>query len=171
MSKSRKTRRYIEITRSYVGDTDDFIRESFGHMDDTKNYLLNPVTPITLASLKNNDKRNKDRLATGGVVIIHDLKNNKHFRVNIRNFSIGGLCCEIDKTSSLPMGSEVMIEFVGSISRGGLDVLKSKVMWLTPICNHPDKKMMIGLEFSNEKTATKTKKIAEFLDSLRNELI
>lgn len=139
------------------------------YMDNTKNYLLTPMPPIDLGSLKNNDKRIKDRIQAGGVVIIHDLFRNRQFKVQIKNFSIGGLCCEIDREGSMILGSEVMVEFVGSISKAGLDVVKSKVMWVTPIHNHPAKALLIGLEFSNEISATKTKKIAEFVNTLRNE--
>lgn len=135
----------------------------------TKNYLLKPFRAINLNSLKNDDKRIKDRLSTKGFVIIHDLKTKKHYKTKIINFSIGGMCCEIAQEGLSILTSEVIIEFAGPIARAGLDVVKSKVMWASPIDGHPEKKLLIGLEFTNEMTATKLKKIAEFAETLRNQ--
>ena len=136
----------------------------------TKNYLLKPMRPIDLGTLKIDDKREKNRIHAKGVVIIHDLFRKKQFKVKIRNFSVGGLCCEIDGSASASLGSEVMIEFVGAISKAGLDVVKSKVMWVTPLQSSAEKALLIGLEFSNENSATKLKKIKEFVETLKNEM-
>ena len=61
-----------------------------------------------------------------------------------------------------------MVEFVGDISKAGLDVVKSKVMWVTPLQNSQKKTLLIGIEFSPEISKTKLKKIAEFVDTLKN---
>ena len=126
--------------------------------------------PIDLGSLKIDDKREKNRIQAGGVVIIHDLQRKKQFKVRIRNVSIGGLCCEIDKSGSAILGSEVMVEFVGEISKAGLDVVKSNVMWVNPLHNSPQKSLLIGIEFSNDISATKIRKIKDFVETLRNEV-
>lgn len=172
MGRKLKSRRYIEVTgNSVVGHTMNHIgNASNNYVDNTKNYLLMPMHPIDLVSLKINDKREKNRIQAGGVVIIHDLIRRKQFKVRIRNVSIGGLCCEIDNSGSALMGSEVMVEFVGEISKAGLDVVKSNVMWVTPLQNSPEKSLLIGIEFSNEISATKIRKIKDFVETLRNEV-
>lgn len=67
------------------------------------------------------------------------------------------------------LGSEVMVEFVGSLSKAGLDVVKSKVMWVSPILNHREKICLIGLEFANDISKTKTKKIGDYVNGLKND--
>lgn len=124
------------------------------------------MLPIDLGSLKISDKRIKNRIRTGGVVIIHDLYRKKQYKVKIRNFSIGGICCEIDSSGSEILGSEIMVEFAGSILKAGLDVVKSKVMWVTALHNSPQKSLLIGIEFSSDISATKMKKIREFVEAL-----
>ena len=172
MGRKLKSRRYVDVTGgTMVGHTMSRIGNATNYYaDNTKNYLLKPMHPIDLGSLKINDKREKNRLQAGGVLIIHDLFRKKQFKVRIRNFSIGGLCCEIDSSGSAILGSEVMVEFVGEISKAGLDVVKSKVMWVTPLHNSPEKSLLIGLEFSNEISATKLRKIKDFVETLRNEI-
>lgn len=172
MGRKLKSRRYMEVTNnSVVGPTLSRIGNATSHYtDNTKNYLLKPMHPIDLGSLKIDDKREKNRIQAGGVVIIHDLLRKKQFKVRIKNVSIGGLCCEIDNSGSALMGSEVMVEFVGEISKAGLDVVKSNVMWVTPLQNSPAKSLLIGIEFSNEISATKIRKIKDFVETLRNEI-
>lgn len=165
MGRSLKSRRYIEVTHTGIESTRTFLRS----IDNTKKYLLDPVAPIDLGSLKNCDKRAKDRVPTGGVVIIHDLQRKRQYKVNIKNLSIGGLCCEIE-TDSVFMGTEIMVEFVGSISKAGLDVVKSKVMWIVPIANRSNNTALIGLGFAHDLNKTKIKKISDYVDILKSEV-
>ncbi len=161
-----KPRRFLESTRSIVGLTMNLIGSSVS--ENTKNYLLKPLHPIDLGQLKIGDKRNKGRIHTRGVVIIHDLQRKKQYKAQIRNFSAGGLCCEIDSTGSILLGADIMVEFVGELSKAGLDVVKSKVMWATPMPSSGEKCISIGIEFSPEISKTKLKKIADYVETLKN---
>ena len=137
-------------------------------MGELSNIYKNPIAKVDFSDLKRDEKREKYRLPTNGVLIIHELNGSSLYKVIIKNLSPGGICCEIGSKAPL-VKSEVTVEFAGSIAKAGLGTVKCKVMWLERIKNHPQNNQLIGLEFSTDSSATKLKKIAEYVESILND--
>lgn len=135
----------------------------------TKNQKNNPIPKafkaIDLASLKNDEKRSKDRLVTVGSALIHDLELKKMIKATVRNLSPGGICFEVGAIAPR-LQKSVMVEFEGPLAKLGLGTVKCIVQWIAPIKSHPTGNQLIGLQFSAEMSEQKKKKFTVHIATL-----
>lgn len=126
-------------------------------------FFKNPETKIDLSSFKKDELRFKKRISLKGFLLIHDMSTQKQYRVNIKNISSGGICIEIGGIVLRP-NSEVVVEFCDVAAKTRLGTIKSKVMWINPMFGHLTNNNLVGLEFSQDLTPTKIKKIEEYVE-------
>jgi hypothetical protein len=118
--------------------------------------------PINLSSLKNNEKRSIDRIPTLGNATIHDLIGQKAYKAAVRNMSPGGICFEVGNVT-LKLHASMMIEFEGHLAKLGLGTIKCTLQWITPIKAHPSNNQLLGLQFMDDLSGTKRKKLEDHI--------